>query len=278
MRPDPHILYRRLEGTNDVVPHAPVICLRDGSALVYRHDGSVRLPLVSELQAEDLIPNATIHQIALSHDRPVYCVEADHDEPAAPLVLETYRNLFGVLNDVDFGLMGRAMQILDWDRTTQFCPVCGRKTIVATTEAAKSCECGHTQYPRLAPAMIVAVVRDGKLLLGQSPRFKGQFHSILAGFVEAGESVEECVVREVWEEVRVRVTDVEYWGSQPWPFPHSLMLGFTARYLSGEIDPDPAEIIHAEWYGPDELPDVPSEVSISGKIIRWFVERYGAKP
>jgi NAD+ diphosphatase len=170
------------------------------------------------------------------------------------------------------------MQVLAWDETSRFCSCCGEKTTAHDSECVKQCEqCGHTQYPRLAPAMIVGVVRDGKLLLAQSPRFKGVFHSILAGFVEPGETAEECVRREVFEEVGIRVRDIRYFGSQSWPFPHSFMLGFTASWEAGEINPDPDEIAHADWYAPDEMPATPSEVSISGRIIRWFRESYGQK-
>ena len=123
--------------------------------------------------------------------------------------------------------------------------------------------------------MIVGVVRDGKLLLAAAPRFKKAFYSILAGFVEPGETVEECVRREVFEETRIHVKNVSYFGSQSWPFPHSFMLGFTAEHESGEIEIDGEELVDAGWFAPSEMPPVPSEMSISGRIISWFRDTYG---
>ena len=291
-------MYHRFDAPHGKLADGLCVALSDGECLVVREGEGARLPRLSDV---DSPRGRTVHQIAVYRKAPVYCFDSsDHRRdanesvamgsegparggseigaasPAGPtLESGTYRELHSVLPAEHLGLLARAIQILDWDKTTRYCPACGRPTVPGVTECAKTCECGYSQYPRLAPAMIVAVIRDGKLLLGQSPRFKGQFHSILAGFVEPGESVEECVQREVWEEVHLRVKDVIYWGSQPWPFPHSLMLGYTATYESGEIDPDPEEILHADWYAPEDLPEVPGEVSIAGKIIRWFVETYG---
>jgi NAD+ diphosphatase len=125
--------------------------------------------------------------------------------------------------------------------------------------------------------MIVAVVRDGRLLLAQSVRYRGNMHSVLAGFVEPGETLEECVRREVYEEVGVRVKNLRYFGSQSWPFPHSLMVAFTAEHESGEIAVDQTEIRHAFWCPPDELPEVPNKMSVSRRLIDWFVETYGGR-
>jgi NAD+ diphosphatase len=144
-----------------------------------------------------------------------------------------------------------------------------------TDERAKTCPaCGLNSYPRLSPAVIVAVVKDDKLLLATSPRFRSSFWSVLAGFVEPGETLEDCVVREVEEEVGITVRNVRYFGSQPWPFPDSLMLGFTAEYAKGEIKTDGMEIVEADWFGADNLPNVPPSVSIARRLIDWFVENY----
>lgn len=187
-----------------------------------------------------------------------------------------YRELYGTIGDDELALVSRALQIVSWDETSRYCSRCAAPTEAPAEECVKRCpECGLTQYPRLAPAMIVGVVRDGTLLLGQSPRFRGRFHSILAGFLEPGESAEECVRREVYEEVGISVRNIRYFGSQPWPFPHSLMLGFTAEWESGELAPNRSEIVHAEWYAADELPNVPGAVSIAGRIIEWFRREYG---
>ena len=170
------------------------------------------------------------------------------------------------------GLMGvaaRAAQVLEWDRAHRFCGVCGTPTAIKPGERARVCpSCSHSVYPRISPAMMALVWRDGEVLLGRSPNFAPGMYSALAGFVEAGESLEDCVVREVAEEVGVQVADLRYYGSQNWPFPHSLMLAFTARWTGGEITPQPGEIEHAAWFKLDALPNIPPRFSISGHLIR----------
>jgi NAD+ diphosphatase len=164
---------------------------------------------------------------------------------------------------------GRAAQVLEWDRAHRFCGVCGTPTEIAGHERARRCPaCSHVAYPRLSPAMMVLVWREGELLLARSPHYARGMYSALAGFVEAGESLEECVAREVAEEVGVQVADLRYFGSQSWPFPHSLMVAYTARWTGGEIVPQPDEIEDAGWFGLDALPGIPPRFSIAGHLIR----------
>jgi NAD+ diphosphatase len=133
--------------------------------------------------------------------------------------------------------------------------------------------CGNVIFPVICPAIIVAIEKEGKILLARNSRFPKGRYSVLAGFVEPGESLEDTVKREVMEEVSIEVDRIRYFGSQPWPFPHSLMLGFTAEWESGEICVDGIEIAHADWFGPDELPNTPSTRSISGRLIRNFIQK-----
>lgn len=168
---------------------------------------------------------------------------------------------------------GRAAQVLEWDRSHRFCGACGTPTELALHERARRCPaCGHTAYPRLSPSMMALVWREGELLLARGPHFAKGMYSALAGFVEPGESIEECVQREVQEEVGVQVADLRYYGSQNWPFPHSLMIAFTARWVGGEIVPQEGEIEHAAWYRLDALPGIPPRFSISGHLIRDTVQ------
>lgn len=170
-------------------------------------------------------------------------------------------------------LAGRAAQVLEWDRAHRFCGACGTATGRVATERARRCPaCGHVAYPRVSPAMMVLVWREGELLLARSPHYVPGVYSALAGFVEAGESLEDCVHREVAEEVGVRVEDLRYYGSQSWPFPHSLMVAYTARWTAGEIVPQPGEIEDARWYPLDALPAIPPRFSISGHLIRDTVQ------
>ena len=166
-------------------------------------------------------------------------------------------------------LAGRAAQVLEWDRAHRFCGVCGTPTERQSAERARRCPaCGHVVYPRLSPAMMVLVWREGELLLARSPHYVAGMYSALAGFVEAGESLEDCVHREVAEEVGVDITALRYYGSQSWPFPHSLMVAYTARWAGGEIVPQAGEIEDARWYALDALPAIPPRFSISGHLIR----------
>jgi NAD+ diphosphatase len=167
------------------------------------------------------------------------------------------------------GLAGRAAQVLDWDRTHRHCGVCGTATELQAGERARRCPaCGHTAYPRISPAMMALVWRPGEVLLARAPHFVNQMYSALAGFVEAGESIEDCIRREVLEEVGVQVDDLRYYGSQSWPFPNSLMIAFTARWTGGEIVPQAGEIEDAQWFPIDALPKIPPRFSISGHLIR----------
>jgi NAD+ diphosphatase len=174
---------------------------------------------------------------------------------------------------------GRAVQLVEWGRTHQFCGRCGTPTEPAPGERAMRCpSCGLSAFPRLAPAMITLVTRgddgpDQEALLARGVLWKVPMYSCLAGFVEPGESLEGAVVREVKEEVGLTVGDVRYQSSQPWPFPHSLMCGFRARYVAGDIVLDETEIADANWYRRDDMPPIPPGISIARKLINaWIAE------
>lgn len=209
------------------------------------------------------------------------CFSAELPDPgllADGFVFKGIFDLLGLLEDELLLVAGCAAQLIRWDRGHRYCGRCGSPTEDKTEERAKTCShCGLVCYPRLSPAVIVAVVRQDKLLLATSARFRAPFWSVLAGFVEPGETPEACVVREVLEEVGILVRNVRYFGSQPWPFPDSLMLGFTAEYAEGEIRIDPAEITGADWFTADSLPNIPPRVSIARSLIDWFVENHGTK-
>ncbi len=178
------------------------------------------------------------------------------------------RGVFGLLDDTVFALAVRAVQIMDWDRSHQYCGRCGAPTEASTSERARVCTaCGQLHYPRIAP-VVMALVREGdRLLLARSARFPPGMHSALAGFVEAGEGLEQALAREVREEVGVEIANPRYFSSQSWPFPHSLMIAFNCDYAGGEIHIDPAEIETAQWFSVDNLPDLPNPISIARRLI-----------
>jgi NAD+ diphosphatase len=181
------------------------------------------------------------------------------------------RALFGALDDAQFALAGRALQIVDWDRTHQYCGACGVATAARVSERSRECPgCGLVVYPRLAPAVMGLVRRGREILLARSPRFPRGMYSALAGFVEPGETLEQCLEREAYEEVGIRVHKLRYFASQPWPFPHSLMIAFFADYDSGEIRVDGVEIEDARWFDAEDfanLPRLPARISIARRLI-----------
>jgi NAD+ diphosphatase len=165
-----------------------------------------------------------------------------------------------------------ASQLLDWSREHRFCGSCGEPTQPNTTDMSLGCRpCGTKYYPRISPAVIVAVLKDNCILLAHNKMFPEGLYSLVAGFVEPGESLEETVTREVFEEVGVHLKNIRYFGSQSWPFPNSLMLGFTAEYDGGEITADGEEITDARFFTPEEVPKLPGSGAISRKIIDWFI-------
>ena len=178
------------------------------------------------------------------------------------------RSLFGLAGAEAFALAGRATQLMDWRKNHRYCGRCATPTTMKSTEFAMACPaCGLLAYPRISPAVMVLIERGDELLLARSPHFKPGVFSALAGFVEAGETLEQCAVREVREEVGVEIANLRYFRSQPWPFPDSLMLAFFADYVSGEIVPEPSEIEAAGWFARSALPLLPDPVSIARQLI-----------
>jgi len=185
------------------------------------------------------------------------------------------RRLGSMFDQEAWKIAAVASEILDWDKKTKFCGRCGNDLKFSNKEYGKSCSrCNLIDFPRLSPAVIVAIIKDGQILLAHNNRFPGKMFSILAGFVNPGESLEEAVLREVFEETGISVKNIKYFGSQPWPFPNSLMLGFTAEYDEGSLKPDGTEIQTVGWFTADKLPQIPSKISIARRLIDWYIEKY----
>ncbi len=212
-------------------------------------------------------------------DAHLYAAEAPRESaPPDGMAWQGLRTLFSVLEDAHFALAGRAVQLVDWDRNHQFCGRCGTPTESKADERGRICKaCRLTFYPKIAPAVMALVRRGNEMLLGRSPHFPPGMYSALAGFVEAGETLEQCIAREVLEEVGVSVTNVEYFASQPWPFPNSLMIAFFCDYAGGEIAPQETEIEAAEWFDVFQLPKLPSKISIARRLIDAAAERMRAE-
>lgn len=241
--------------------------------LVVEGGATVTVPQLQGLPQVKLVP-LRWQYLGDYEGSPCFSAELAQDAKAPQgMSFQNLRQLFEALPQELFALAGRAKQIMEWDRDHQFCGRCGDSMVAQTEDRSKKCPaCGLISFPRLAPAIIVAVTRGDEILLAHAARFAAGWYSVLAGFVEPGETLEEAVAREVYEEVGIRVKDIGYFGSQPWPFPHSLMVGFTAQYAGGEIRLDPREIKDARWFKADQLPNIPSRISIARRLIDHFVE------
>ena len=185
------------------------------------------------------------------------------------------RTAWLTLGEQNFFRVGKAFHIMNWQRTHRFCGRCGSEMTFDSREFAMSCpSCGEQYFPVICPAVIVAVVKEGHLLMGHGINFPSGRYSVLAGFTEPGENLEGSVMREIYEESHIHIKNINYFGSQPWPFPHSLMVGFTAEWESGEIVPELSEVTDVRWFAPKEIPDYYRGISISARLIEDFIRKY----
>jgi NAD+ diphosphatase len=246
-----------------VHPHGLVV-RREGDRIELLTDGDAAALGLALVDAHDLGPLEGVPAVAASvADAPL----------ALPFEVGRLRELYPALGDARFLMAGRATQVVEWSVTHRFCGRCATPTERVPGERCMRCPaCGLQGYPRIAPAVIVLVRRGREALLARGARFPGIFYSTLAGFVEIGESLEETIAREVREEVGIDVKAPRYFGSQPWPFPHSLMVGFFAEWAAGEIRPDGTEILDARWFRPEELPVIPPRLSIARHLIDAWLE------
>ncbi len=248
---------------------------RDNHVLVKPVNDKVFIPFVSDISELELKPIRKLYLGSLD-DTPCFSAELS-TETIAPdgMSFVGLRGVFGLLEEEMFWLAGRSFQMINWDRTHQYCGTCGFPTENKQDERAKIClQCGHINYPSASPAVIVAVRKERQILLAHSHRQPAGRYSVLAGFVELGETLEDCVKREVREEVGLAIKNIRYFGSQSWPFPNSLMIGFTAEYAGGKITVDDRELLDAKWFSADDLPQVPPGISIARRLIEWFAVNF----
>ena len=251
-------------------PDAPsdddIVLLFAGDGLVLAA-GALALPSRSDVAV--LIPTETVH-IGRFHGVAVATARLDR-ETLLPAGLEAIalRALHGHIDDEAWALAGRTFQLAEWDRTHRFCGVCGGPTVLRDDERARACTvCDFRAYPRHSPAVIVLITRgDDEVLLGRSARFPEGMYSTLAGFVDPGESAEDAVRREIREEAGIEITEPQWFGSQSWAFPHSLMLGFTAEWASGDIAGDDDELEDLQWFTRANLPVLPPPASIARRLL-----------
>ena len=211
--------------------------------------------------------------IGLLDNKPCFCACIHPEYCPDQYKFINLRALYGKIEDKLWLVSGYARQISDWNLHFKFCGRCGSKTIRHENEYVRTCKkCSLSSYPRISPAVITAVVKNDSILLARGANFPNKkMFSVLAGFVEPGESLEECVKREIFEETRIKVKNIKYFKSQSWPFPDSLMIGFTAEYDRGELVIDREEIEQAGWFKKEELPMVPANYTLAGELINWFI-------
>ena len=167
---------------------------------------------------------------------------------------------------------GKAFEILHWDQHSRFCPVCGTKTEMKDAIMKKCPTCGNEMYPSISAAILVLVRKEDSLLLVHARNFKGTFYSLVAGFLETGETLEECVMREVKEETGLDIKNITYFGNEPWPYPSGLMVGFIADYAGGEISLQDEELSSGAFYTRENLPELPHKLSLARKMIAWWIK------
>jgi NAD+ diphosphatase len=260
-------MFRRIYPPSEPPGGTPLWAIIRGADLVALTDSLGLLEQLHELA----IDQATAILIGAIGERPVYATEIPADM-ALPSGLMPYglRTLLADAEPLLAGVADYAVQLTRWMRTSRYCSACGQPLALADGWGKRCAACGHTAYPPVSPAIIV-LVHDGERALLTTKAGWGRRYSLVAGFVEPGETFEECVAREVQEEVGVAVGQIQYVESQSWPFPHQIMVGFLARYASGEIAIDTAELADARWFTRDDLPELPPPYTISRRIInRWL--------
>lgn len=246
----------------------------DETLLLQKNVESYTIPLLTDFSLLNL-PVISEHYLGVLNGLHCFCAEVQATSlPDTAFHFYPLKKAYAYLGETAFNIAGRALQILRWDRIHQFCGHCSTPLRMKAQERAKYCpHCQLHCYPKLSPSIIVAITRGDAILLARSPHFAPGVFSTLAGFVEPGETAEETVAREVMEEVGIKIKNIRYFGSQPWPFPDSFMLAFTAEYASGEITVDGIEIEAAQWFRIDNLPSLPSRISIARSLIDNFIEK-----
>ena len=214
-------------------------------------------------------------QITLPNMNGMPCVALRVDAPItylSDMKMVGLRASFDVLTEEEYRMAGKAAELLYWDSTTKFCGVCGGPMKFHTAISKRCVNCGKEVWPQLSTAIIVLVKRGDEALMVHAHNFRGKHYGLVAGFVETGETLEECVAREVWEETHIRVSNIRYYGSQPWPYPCGLMVGFVADYADGTLKLQHEELGAGGWFSRSNLPEIPGKVSLARRLIDAWLE------
>lgn len=273
----------KMEFVPDLVPEftkewetmqdAELIVFRERNIFLRSGSGTFQFPHPNELKKLSGQPALRIGRL---YGKPCYAANAGFTgAPENSGISETeLRFAVGFMNENEFAALSRAKELLHWRGQHRFCGRCGKALEESRTDTAMVCpSCGERFYPQLAPAVIVGIIHGDRILLAHNRKFRQNMHGLIAGFVEAGENIEQAIRREIREETGIEVGNIRYFASQCWPFPNSLMLGYTAEYLSGTASPDGTELDSLGWYQADALPEIPGKGSIARRIIDDFIQK-----
>lgn len=254
--------------------------LTAGKVLLYRRSGKYSVPMAEEAPAAvdgmthevGQYQNAMCKAAEVAHAESIEVVSAESGDDGAVWI--GLRETYNLIPVELYKLAGRGAELVYWDLNTRYCSVCGTATVVNTKISKKCPHCGREIFPQLSPAILVMIHKGEQILLVHARTFKIPFHGLVAGFVEPGETLEECVVREVHEETTLEIENVRYFGSQPWPYPCNLMIGFEADYVSGDITFADNELTDGRFYSRNELPLIPQKLSLARKLIDSWLESF----
>lgn len=247
----------------------------EGQVLIEKRAGGWHIPVGTEPPAA--IPEgSTVHEIGVMDGcaAKAYALAAPIEgDDESPRRMKDLRASFDVLPWDEYRMAGKASEILTWDRDSKFCPRCGVPTEQVAPIAKRCPVCGREIYPCISPAIIVLIKRgEDEVLLVHARNFRGTFKGLVAGFLEPGETLEECVRREVMEETGLTIKNLKYFGSQPWPYPSGIMIGYSAEYESGTIKLQDEELSAGAFYHKSCLPEIPKKLSIARRLIDAWLE------
>lgn len=241
--------------------------------LIEKDKEQYNIPLSSEIPV-DVDNRYVVHDIGTMGDYVCKAVQVpDMVQETDHFVMIDLRSSYDYIPAPQFAMAGKAYEILFWDKNSKFCPVCGTSTQQALPNSKKCPSCQFEIFPTISTAILALVQKEDSILLVQAHNFSGPFHSLVAGFLETGESLEECVQREVMEETGLSVKNIRYFGSQAWPFPSGLMVGFITEYESGELKLQEEELKNGAFYKKENLPELPRKLSLARKMIDWWIEK-----
>ena len=220
------------------------------------------------------VPVKNVLEVSLLEDMPACTASVDTPlEETAEYLPMGLRASYDYLDPILHKIAGKAYELIYWDQHSRFCPSCGTKTVMQTTISKQCPNCKYEIYPVVSPAILVLIRKGDAILLVHARNFRGSFYGLVAGFLETGETLEECVRREVMEETGLEINNITYFGNQPWPYPSNLMVGFIADYVSGTISLQDEELSEGAFFTKDNLPELPRKLSLARKMIDWWLEQ-----